>query len=128
MKGDAVGGLIDFYFSCTDLRAYDVAITHGAWCFSPDGSVFHPQVARALITGYGATHGLTDAEYAALPILGRGAALRFLLTRAYDWINTPPGALVTRKIRSPICGGSKLMRPAQSRQCSGRALERRDRD
>jgi len=97
MQGDAVGGLIDFYFSCTDIRAYDVAITHGAWCFSPDGRTFRPDVAHALIAGYGAAHGLTAAEYAALPILGRGAALRFLLTRAYDWINTPPGALVTRK-------------------------------
>ncbi len=97
MQGDSVGGLIDFYFSCTDIRAYDVAITHGAWCFTPDGATFRPDVARALVTGYGETHGLTGAEYEALPILGRGASLRFLLTRAYDWINTPPGALVTRK-------------------------------
>jgi len=97
MRGDAVGGLIDFYFSCTDIRAYDVAITHGAWCFSPDGADFHADVAAGLIAGYRTAHGLTDAEYAALPILARGAALRFLLTRAYDWINTPPTALVTRK-------------------------------
>ena len=97
MQGDAVGGLIDFYFSCTDIRAYDVAITHGAWCFSPDGAAFKPDVAHALIAGYGAAHGLTAEEYALLPILGRGAALRFLLTRAYDWINTPPDAMVTRK-------------------------------
>jgi homoserine kinase type II len=97
MRGDEVGGLIDFYFSCTDIRAYDVAVTHGAWCFTPDGADFHPDVAEGLIAGYRATHGLTQAEYAALPILARGAALRFLLTRAYDWINTPPTALVTRK-------------------------------
>jgi len=97
MQGDSVGGLIDFYFSCTDIRAYDVAITHGAWCFSPDGADFHADVGHALVAGYRASHGLTDAEYAALPILARGAALRFLLTRAYDWINTPATALVTRK-------------------------------
>jgi homoserine kinase type II len=97
IQGDEVGGLIDFYFSCTDIRAYDLAIMHGAWCFSPDGETFEPAVAEALIEGYRASHGLTDAEYAALPILARGAALRFLLTRAYDWINTPPTALVTRK-------------------------------
>lgn len=97
MQGDTVGGLIDFYFSCTDIRAYDVAITHGAWSFSPDGADFHANVGHALIAGYRAHHGLTDAEYEALPILARGAALRFLLTRAYDWINTPPTALVTRK-------------------------------
>jgi homoserine kinase type II len=97
MRGDEVGGLIDFYFSCTDLRAYDVAVTHGAWCFSPDGADFHADVAAGLMAGYAQAHGLTPAEYAALPILARGAALRFLLTRAYDWINTPPTALVTRK-------------------------------
>lgn len=97
MRGDEVGGLIDFYFSCTDIRAYDVAITHGAWCFSPDGAQFHPDVAAALMSGYAASHGLSAAERAALPVLARGAALRFLLTRAYDWINTPPTALVTRK-------------------------------
>ncbi|MCW2413042.1 MULTISPECIES: homoserine kinase [unclassified Sphingobium] len=97
MRGDEVGGLIDFYFSCTDIRAYDLAIMHGAWCFGPDGRDFDSAVALALIAGYRATHGLTAEEYAALPVLARGAALRFLLTRAYDWINTPANALVTRK-------------------------------
>jgi homoserine kinase type II len=97
LRGDEVGGLIDFYFSCTDIRAYDVAITHSAWSFSPDGADFYSDVAHALIAGYRQSHGLTDAEYAALPVLSRGAALRFLLTRAYDWINTPSTALVTRK-------------------------------
>lgn len=97
MNGDEVTGLIDFYFSCTDIRAYDLAITHGAWCFSQDGSVFHADRAGALVSGYEQTHGLTDAERAAFPTLCRGSALRFLLTRAYDWINTPPDAIVTRK-------------------------------
>lgn len=97
MDGDEVTGLIDFYFSCTDIRAYDLAVTHSAWCFSADGATFHRARAEALTRGYGETHGLTDAERAGFPALCRGAALRFLLTRAYDWINTPADALVTRK-------------------------------
>lgn len=97
MLGDEVTGLIDFYFSCTDIRAYDLAITHGAWCFSADGATFHADRAAALVAGYEAAHGLSGAEAQAFGVLCRGAALRFLLTRAYDWINTPPDAMVTRK-------------------------------
>ncbi|MBB6123531.1 homoserine kinase [Sphingobium subterraneum] len=97
MHGDEVTGLIDFYFSCTDIRAYDLAITHGAWCFAHDGSHYYADRGAALVGGYVQTHGLSDAERAAFPALCRGAALRFLLTRAYDWINTPPDAMVTRK-------------------------------
>ncbi len=97
MLGDQVTGLIDFYFSCTDLRAYDLAVTHSAWCFSHDGARWFGDRATALGAGYAQGHGLTAAERAAFPILCRGAALRFLLTRAYDWINTPADALVTRK-------------------------------
>ncbi|MGB5485042.1 homoserine kinase [Parasphingorhabdus sp.] len=97
MLGDRVTGLIDFYFSCTDIRAYDLAVTHAAWCFSDDGTDFHDAVSRALIAGYVSAFALSDAERQALPLLARGAALRFLLTRAYDWINTPADALVTRK-------------------------------
>ncbi|PBN43844.1 homoserine kinase [Sphingobium sp. D43FB] len=97
MLGDRVTGLIDFYFSCTDVRAYDLAITHSAWTFSHDGATFFGDRAVALGAGYAQAHGLTNAERAAFPILCRGAALRFLLTRAYDWINTPADALVTRK-------------------------------
>jgi homoserine kinase type II len=97
MLDDAVTGLIDFYFACTDCLAYDYAITHAAWCFSGDGRTHHPALAAALAAGYAATRGLDGAEMAALPLLGQGAALRFTLTRAYDWLNTPAGALVTRK-------------------------------
>ncbi len=89
-------GFIDFYFACTDWLAYDIAICLNAWCFEPDGS-FVPVRGRALIQAYRAVRMLTDAELAALPILARGAALRFLLTRLYDWINHPPGALVRKK-------------------------------
>ncbi|WP_373491499.1 homoserine kinase [Parasphingorhabdus sp.] len=97
MLGDQVTGLIDFYFSCTDIRAYDLAVTHAAWCFSEDGTAFQAPISRALIGGYASAFTLSNAERGALSVLARGAALRFLLTRAYDWINTPAGALVTRK-------------------------------
>ena len=97
MRGDAVSGLIDFYFACTDALAYDLAVTHAAWCFDATGERFDAAVSDALLEGYEAVRPLTGAERAALPCLARGAALRFTLTRAYDWVNTPPGALVTRK-------------------------------
>ncbi|HEX8447665.1 MAG TPA: homoserine kinase [Sphingomonas sp.] len=97
MLGDAVTGIIDFYFACTDIRALDVAVTHASWCFDADGARFHPDRAAALLAGYEARFGLSAAERAALPILARGACLRFALTRAWDWLNTPADALVTRK-------------------------------
>jgi homoserine kinase type II len=97
MLDGRVTGLIDFYFACTDARAYDVAITHAAWCFSADGRQFFPERAAGLMRGYLAEVELSAAERAALPRLAAGAALRFTLTRAYDWINTPANALVTRK-------------------------------
>ncbi|MET0241250.1 MAG: homoserine kinase [Sphingobium sp.] len=97
MLGDRVTGLIDFYFSCTDIRAYDLAVMHGAWSFDPTGTTYRPDVGRALTDGYRAVLPLSPEEEAAFPALCRGAALRFLLTRAYDWINTPPDAMVTRK-------------------------------
>ncbi len=97
MNGDEVTGLIDFYFSCTDISAYDLAITHSAWCFAADGSAYHAGRGEALVAGYAAAHSMSAAERAAMPVLCRGAALRFLLTRAYDWINTPADALVTPK-------------------------------
>jgi homoserine kinase type II len=97
MLGDEVTGLIDFYFACTDLRGYDVAVTHSAWCFSPDGQNFDASVSEALFTGYRSSFPLDVPTRDALPLLLRGACLRFLLTRCYDWINTPADALVTRK-------------------------------
>jgi homoserine kinase type II len=97
LQGDTVTGLIDFYFACTDLRAYDYAVTHAAWCFSATGDTHYPDRAAALAAGYAESHGLEPDEIRALPRLGQGAALRFTLTRAYDWINTPADAMVTRK-------------------------------
>jgi homoserine kinase type II len=96
LLGDTVSGLIDFYFACTDLQAYDLAVTHAAWCFSDDGSKYLPQIGIALLSGY-ADLVPVDIIIDAFPVLLRGASLRFLLTRSYDWINTPANALVTRK-------------------------------
>ncbi|MFL5265465.1 MAG: homoserine kinase [Stellaceae bacterium] len=91
-----VSGLIDFYFACTDFFAYDLAICLNAWCFEADGS-FNVTKARLLLDGYRRARPLTPAELAALPLLARGSALRFLLTRLFDWLNQPPGALVRPK-------------------------------
>ena len=97
MLGSRVTGLIDFYFACTDLIAYDVAVTHAAWCFDDAGRNFSPAVSAALLAGYETVRPLSPAERAALPVLARGAALRFTMSRAYDWLNTPADALVVRK-------------------------------
>jgi len=94
--GNQVTGLIDFYFACTDTLAYDIAICQNAWCFEPDGS-FNATKARLMLNGYRKVRPLTAEELAALPLLARGAAMRFLLTRLYDWLNTPAGAFVKRK-------------------------------
>jgi homoserine kinase type II len=94
--GNALSGLIDFYFACTDMLAYDVAVCLNAWCFEPDLS-FNVTKGRALLQGYAKVRLLSPAEHAALPTLARGAALRFLLTRLVDWLNVPPGALVRPK-------------------------------
>jgi homoserine kinase type II len=91
-----LSGLIDFYFAATDLLAYDLAIGLNAWCFEPDFA-FNVTKARAMLAAYTARRPLSQAERAALPVLCQGAAIRFLLTRLYDWVNTPPGAMVTRK-------------------------------
>lgn len=96
MLGTEVTGLIDFYFACNDITAYDLAVTHAAWSFNTDGS-FNAPVAEALIAGYQSQRALTEAEIAALPLLARGAAMRFMATRSYDWLHTPADALVTRK-------------------------------
>ena len=94
--GDKLSGLIDFPFSCNDILAYDVAICLNAWCFEPDHS-FNVTKARALLNAYGRTRPLSEAEQKALPLLARGAALRFLLTRLVDFLNVPEGALVKPK-------------------------------
>ena len=94
--GEEISGLIDFYFACTDDLAYDVAICLNAWCFEPDGA-FDIGRAAALFEGYQRVRRLTPEEAAAMPVLARGAALRFALTRLIDWLNVPAGALVQPK-------------------------------
>ena len=88
-----LSGVIDFYFACNDFLAYDLAVGINAWCFN-DMLEFQPELSAAFIAGYQRVRSLSDAELHALPILARGAALRFLLTRLNDWLNVPPGALV----------------------------------
>jgi homoserine kinase type II len=94
--GDQLSGLIDFYFACQDALAYDVAIALNAWCFESDHA-FNVTKGQALLKGYQSVRALEPAERRALPLLARGAALRFLLTRAYDWLHTDRDALVNRK-------------------------------
>jgi homoserine kinase type II len=94
--GQELSGLIDFYFACNDMLAYDVAVCVNAWCFEPDLS-FNVTKGRALLQAYGKVRPLGAREQAALPTLARGAALRFLLTRLVDWLNVPPGAMVHPK-------------------------------
>ncbi len=89
-------GLIDFYFACNDFLAYDIVICLNAWCFEPDGA-FNITKAARLFSNYEELRPLTGNEKAALPVLARGAAMRFLLTRLYDSVNTPAGAMVSRK-------------------------------
>jgi homoserine kinase type II len=94
--GERLSGLIDFYFACDDFFAYDLGVCLNAWCFEPDGD-FNVSKGRAMIEGYQRVRRLTSAEVEALPILARGSALRFMLTRLVDWLNVPPGALVAPK-------------------------------
>jgi homoserine kinase type II len=94
--GERVSGIIDFTFACDDMLAYDVAICLNAWCFETDCS-FNVTKARAFLGAYGRERPLSDAEQDALPVLARGAALRFLLTRLVDFLNVPQGALVKPK-------------------------------
>jgi homoserine kinase type II len=94
--GNQLSGLIDFYFACTDALAYDVAICLNAWCFETDHS-YNVTKGRSLLQAYAQVRPLSDQERDALPLLARGAALRFLLTRLADWFDVPPGALVRPK-------------------------------
>jgi homoserine kinase type II len=94
--GERVSGIIDFTFACNDMLAYDVAICLNAWCFESDCS-FNVTKARAFLNAYGRERQLSEAEQNALPVLARGAALRFLLTRLVDFLDVPPGALVRPK-------------------------------
>lgn len=103
--GDRLSGLIDFYFACTDFLAYDLSVCLNAWCFEADGS-FNVTKAKLLFQGYNQHRPIPPAELQAVPILARGSALRFLLTRLYDWLNHPEGAFV--KPKDPLEYARKL--------------------
>ena len=94
--GERLSGLIDFYFACNDAFAYDLAICLNAWCFEPDGA-FNVSKGMAMIDGYQRLRPLGPEEIEALPILARGSALRFMLTRLVDWLDVPAGAKVVPK-------------------------------
>ena len=94
--GEALSGLIDFYFACTDFFAYDIGICLNAWCFERDRS-FNITKARGMLSAYREVRPFSGEELAALPVLARGSALRFLLTRLYDWLHQPEGAMVKPK-------------------------------
>lgn len=94
--GDELSGLIDFYFACNDTFAYDISICINAWCFEADGA-FNMTKAMAFFKGYESIRKLEPAEREAMPLLARGSAMRFFLTRLYDWINVPDGAFVVKK-------------------------------
>lgn len=97
MLGDEVTGMIDFYFACSDAMAYDLAVTHAAWCFDKRGERFDDALGHALIEGYESIRPLDVRERQALPVLAQGACLRFVASRTEDWLDTPPDAIVTRK-------------------------------
>jgi homoserine kinase type II len=94
--GDRLSGLIDFYFACNDFLAYDVATCLNAWCFEKDHA-FNMTKGAALLAGYASVRPMQKAELEALPLLCRGSALRFMLTRLYDWLTVPDGALVQKR-------------------------------
>lgn len=97
MLDDRVTGLIDFYFACDGMMAYDLAVMHAAWAFDPGGERVSHAIGGALIEGYETVRPLEPAERAALPLLAQGACLRFTTSRAEDWLDTPPGTQVMRK-------------------------------
>jgi homoserine kinase type II len=96
MMGDQVSGMIDFYFACTGSMAMDLATTHAAWCFDEQGAFLEDQ-GRALIEGYESCRPLTPSERAALPQIAEAVCIRFIASRAEDWLDTPSSAQVSRK-------------------------------
>ena len=115
---DSVSGIIDFYFACNDSLSYDLAVTLNAWCFENDGA-FNVTKGRALIAGYQAKRALQPDERDAFPLLCRGAALRFLLTRLFDWINRNPAALVRPKDPREFARRLRFHRNAKSAEAYG---------
>ena len=96
MLGSEVTGLIDFYFACTGAMALDLAVTHAAWSFDFYNK-YQPEIGAAVVAGYESVRSLTSPERAALPEIAKGACLRFIASRAEDWLDTPDDALVVKK-------------------------------
>jgi homoserine kinase type II len=117
---DRLSGIIDFYFACTDFLAYDLAVCINAWFFEADGS-FNATKARLMVAAYGKVRPIPTDEIEALPLLARGSAMRFLLTRLYDWLHHPDGAFVKRK--DPLEYLRKLRFHAQVRGPAAYGLE-----
>jgi homoserine kinase type II len=115
---DRISGIIDFYFACNDFLGYDLAVSLNAWCFEADGA-YNLTKGRALIAGYQTGRKLDGAEKKALPVLCRGAALRFLLTRLYDWLNRDPSALVSPKDPREFAQRLRFHRAARSAEAYG---------
>jgi homoserine kinase type II len=118
--GENLSGIIDFYFACTDFLAYDLAVCLNAWCFQPDFS-FNVTKAKLMFDHYRKVRPIPEAEMQAMPLLARGAALRFLLTRLYDWLNHPPGAFV--KPKDPVEYIKKLRFHQQARDVGAYGLK-----
>ena len=114
--GDTFTGAFDFYFACTDFLAYDLAICLNAWGFE-SGAEYNFSKGAALIAGYQSVRPLGAAELSALPLLCRGAALRFFLTRLVDWYNTPADALV--KPHDPLAFAARLSFHRQTESAEG---------
>ena len=99
---DKFSGIIDFYFSCEDFFAFEIAICFNALCFDgvKENLSFNVTKAKNFIDGYTSIRKLTESEKNNIKVLSQGAALRFLLTRVFDAINTVEGAVV--KIKDPM--------------------------
>ncbi|MCO4318464.1 homoserine kinase [Phyllobacterium sp. 21LDTY02-6] len=121
--GAKLSGLIDFYFACTDILAYDVAVCLNAWCFEKDYS-FNITKGTALLRGYNSVRPLSPQEVESLPVLARGSALRFMLTRLYDWLNTPEGSLVVKKDPMEYVRRMRFHRAVKTAEEYGLAAER----
>jgi homoserine kinase type II len=117
-SGDRITGLIDFYFACTDPYVYDVAVCLNSWCFESDGA-YNFSKGRALLACYQAIRPLSPAERAALPNMARASALRFLLTRLFDWLNRDPTALVRPKDPLEFLGRLRFHRAARDSAAYG---------
>ena len=101
-KGNKLVGIIDFYFSCYDFYAFEIAICLNALCFEGknENLSFNITKAKKFIEGYSSIRKLNEEEKESLKTLCQGAAIRFLLTRVFDYLNITKGALV--KIKDPI--------------------------